>query len=237
MKPLDAQPVPFPVPRLLTEICMDEFLRHAISSPAGCPLCRAAERDEYYLLIWLTRVVGEDDARHVFEIGPLCNFHAAIFPKVAAGKATARLCRYLLAQQDAEAAETGSADDAEPGRCPICLMLAARQDQWLGSFDAVLGDERNRRLYAAGDGLCVPHLHTAQTRLGNGATTDFLDRCSCPQRERLLVGLDLFIQQGHFHAEPSTWGVWKRAREKLFGCPGLTIYLSRRCAEGAPSNA
>ena len=230
MKPLDAQPVPFPVPRLLTEICMDEFLRHAISSPAGCPLCRAAERDEYYLLVSLTRALSEDRADYMLEIGPLCNFHAAIFPKVAAGKATARLCRYLLTQQTAE---SGGFDDAEPSRCPICLMLAARQEQWLQSFAAVLRDQRYEQLYADGDGLCLPHHRAAQAYLGGGVS-DLIQRCSGAQRERLLPGLDLCIEQGHSHASPEVWGTWKRAREKLFGCSGLTIYLSLRCAEGAP---
>ncbi len=225
MKPLDAQAVPFAPPRLLAEIRMNEFLRQAISSPTGCPLCRAAERDEYYLLVWLTQAVSEDRADSMLEIGPLCNFHAAIFPKVAAGKATARLCRHLLAQQDAEATGSGSTDDAGPGRCPICLMLAARQQQWLDAFDAAMREEHNRRLYTAGDGLCVPHHRAAQAR--PGGVRDFLNRCSSPQRERLLAGLDRFIRQGHFHTEPGVWGVWKRAREKLFGCPGLTLYLPR----------
>ncbi|MGB9625886.1 MAG: hypothetical protein ACPMAQ_13600 [Phycisphaerae bacterium] len=206
---------------------MDEFLRQAISSPTGCPLCRAAEIDEYYLLISLTTALGKGGGDRMVEMGPPCNFHGTRFSKVAAGKATASLCQhFLLRRVPADLAEDGG-----PVRCPICLMLAARQRQWLDVFDAAMRDEHARRLYAAGDGLCVPHYRAAQAQAGSAR--DFLDQCASPQRERLLAGLDRFIRQGHFHTEPGVWGVWKRAREKLFGCPGLTLYLSR-CAAEAP---
>jgi len=228
MKPLDTQAVPFALPPLLAESRMDEFLRQAISSPTGCPLCRAAERDEYDLLIAMIAAVGEDAGDWNAAMAPPCNFHGTRFSKVAAGRATARLCQCLLLRQ---AAASDGADDRAAGRCPVCLTLAARQKQWLDALDAVLSDEHNRRLYAAGDGLCVPHQHAARMHLGGGATGGFLDRCSTAQRERLLAGLDRYIRQGHFHTEPGLWGIWKRAREKLFGCPGLTLCLPRRGGE------
>jgi len=202
MKPLDTQAVPFALPPLLAGSCMNEFLRQAISSPTGCPLCRAAERDEYDLLIAMIAAVGEDAGDSNTAMAPPCNFHGTRFSKVAAGRATARLCQYLLLRQ---AAASDSADDRAAGRCPVCFTLAARQKQWMDAFDVVMSDEHNRRLYAAGDGLCAPHQHAARTHLGGGATSS--------------------------HPEPGGGGIWKRAREKLFGCPGLALCLQRRGGE------
>ena len=229
------------LPKLVRDIPMGQFLREQLIAGKGCPLCRAAEHEEFRLFASLIGDVINDSSHPLLQSDPLCNRHAVFFQRVGGPKSTAHLCRHLLRRQ--LALPVGEVIELTR-RCPACELLRTRQEEWLGVLEVLLKAPLYSHAYAQGYGVCLPHYLPAMAQFTNEPVIGLLERSLRPQCERLIPQLDLVIEKGVFQVDRQVAASPERAREKLFGCAGLTDYLSlpdveadSKSVEGAISSA
>lgn len=222
MSSQEAPATPLPLPELVLNISLEQFLGEQLTAGQGCPLCRAAEHDEFALFAALVaRVVREADNPPV-GAAPLCNRHAGFFLRVGGPKPTACLCLYLLTQTPSLPTR-GVAQLTM--RCPACLALNRRQREWLATFQVLLNEQSHRDAYLRGHGLCLPHLSAATAWLTDEGILALLESSRLGQCERLIAQLELVVQRGVFRVPGPVSVCPRQTVEKLFGCPGLTDYL------------
>lgn len=211
------------LPELVRDIPMEQFLREQLGAGQGCPLCRAAEHEEFTLFASLIGDIMRDANHPLLKADPLCNRHAVFFLKVGQSKSTAHLCLHSFRRQLALPANTV----IEPTKCcPACELLRSRQREWLSVFEALINDSPCRETYTRGYGVCLPHYQAAMAQFTCNPAVELLERTLRPQCERLMPQLELVIERGALKVSRKTADSPRWALEKLFGCAGLTDYLA-----------
>ena len=84
---------------------------------------------------------------------------------------------------------------ARGGRCPACVIAEQSENTYLDLMLAHIADDNLHRAYAAGEGLCLPHLIGALERTSD---PEGFQRLVAPQVERyraMLHDLDEFIRK------------------------------------------
>ncbi len=210
------------LPELVRNLSMEPFLIEQLTIDKGCPLCRAAEHEEFNLFAALLGDIERDVNHPLLTSDLLCNRHATFFGKVGSSDTTANLCRPWL-----QRLLTASPDDPLPPKqgCPVCRLLRTRQQEWLHAMEDLLEQTQHQEAYERGHGLCFPHHRAAMTDFKNAIVIELLKRAWPAQCARLIPQLDLVINQGAFKVERQVKAAPRYALEKLFGCAGLTDYL------------
>lgn len=111
--------------------------------------------------------------------------------------------------------------------CPACEVGRGFERSYLDLLIAYLDDEEFYNAYAAGEGLCLPHLIGA---IGRVRDEMLLDRLVRPQLERYLVmlrDLDEFIRKRDHRFRHEKYGeegdVWLRAMNAIVGGAGMGL--------------
>jgi hypothetical protein len=201
---------------------MRRYLIEQMPELSGCPLCRATESDQLLLFASLLAPVRENPESILVEDLPFCNFHEVFFAKVGSTAACARLCQHLLSKCISIPFEVAA---GQVPQCQVCEALAERQADWLLVLEELLNEEAHRVAYARGYGLCLPHCAAALTRFSSHEAIASIASSFRAQCERLMPDLDAIMAQGALLVPYTVRVSAKTAREKLFGCPGLTNYL------------
>ena len=201
---------------------MKRYLLEQMTALSGCLLCRAAESDQLLLFASLLSPVREDPESILVNDLPFCNYHAVFFAKVGSTASCARLCQHLLTRAISIPFESAA---GRIPQCQLCEAMAERQADWLLVLEDLLNEESHRAAYARGHGLCLPHCAAALARFSSHEAIASIASSFRAQCERLMPDLDAIMAQGALLVPYTVRVSAKIAREKLFGCPGLTNYL------------
>ncbi len=114
----------------------------------------------------------------------------------------------------------------EPSRpCPACKIKASAAADYVGLLLAHLNDETLYAAYAAGDGLCLPHLRQALAGVQDAETLRLLAEPQVARYQGMLSDLDEYIRKRDHRFRSEKMGpegdVWLRVMNAITGGAGL----------------
>lgn len=201
------------------------LLSGALALP-GCPTCRIVATLVHDELCRLQRdvIVDPRAMADVVACGGYCATHWWYLERLASPWTNARVLLPLIERLGArvQAAASHEPPQGVPQQraCPVCKRVAVWEDTAAAAVAALGDDDTRHAPYAAGMGLCVPHL--AQT----------VERCSAPralallqdaatQAHRLAQALRTYLERHDAgeHPRGADAAAPRLAIEKLSGSP------------------
>lgn len=218
---------------------------------AGCPICRLVYKatDRYLDALLYEAVLDPDVRAKLKDSQGFCAAHVELL-RTQPGRALGVALIYrdtvkqLLASLEQARPSGGrgwlarlrgrrAADSPTVARlsptqaCPACTIGATTERDYVALLLAHLDDERLQQAYAAGEGLCLPHLLAA---LRGVPDEDTLRRLVDPQMERyrlMLSELDEFIRKRDHRFAHEKFGdegdVWLRVMNAIAGGAGMGL--------------
>lgn len=213
---------------------------------AGCPICRLIYKSTgRYLDSLLYEAVLDPDVRAKLKLSRgFCAEHVEMLARQSGralgvaliyrdiirtvtqqiGKAHEQP-RHLLARWRRKLRPNRTAAEALPEqRCPACAIAESAERACIELMVAHSADDKLSAAYAAGDGLCLPHLVRV---LAAAPDAETCQRLVAPQLERyqaMLGDLDEFIRKRDHRFRHEKMGeegdVWLRAMNAIIGGAG-----------------
>ena len=217
---------------------------------AGCPICRLARRrTARYLDSLLYEAVLDGEVRRKLKASHgFCREHVAMLhdhPGRSLGIALIyeTVLRHVIDLTEQGKLQPGSlrerlrgraatgtalADELSPEQpCPACDVKADAEQSYCSLLTSSLGDADLYSAYAAGEGLCLPHLALALEQVTD---QEALERLIQPQLARyrtMLAELGEYIRKcdHRFAGEPlgEEGDVWLRAMNAMAGGAGMGL--------------
>jgi len=206
-----------------------------------CPICSLLRQDEFDLLChW----VGVSDEKHrtsndrdkLLKSRGFCNYHFWEFERISGSYGSAEVGMGLIEEiidilQGEEGGNRflGLLEHYRNLDCPLCADMAEIEAGYIKELISLLDSDENRRKYAAGWGLCVPHLIKTIIGVKDDSLVSFLFEEEKEKMEQLELNAREYV---HKRNAPLRWeqtddekNSWFRAIEKLVGRRGTKILL------------
>ena len=204
-----------------------------------CPICSLLRQDEFDLLChW----VGVSDEKHrtsderdkLLKSRGFCNYHFWEFERISGQYGGAEICiglinKYvaILQNEQKEIRSSGVKTHYRGLDCPLCADVEKMEAGYIIELISLLDSDENRRKYAAGWGLCVPHLIKTIIGVKDDSLVSFLFEEEKEKMEQLELNAREYV---HKRNAPLRWeqtddekNSWFRAIEKLVGRRGTKI--------------
>jgi hypothetical protein len=206
-----------------------------------CPACSLLRQDEFDLLChW----VGVSDEKHrtsnerkkLLKSKGFCNYHFWAFERISGPYGSAEVGMELIEEiidilQGEEGGNRflGLLEHYRNLDCPLCADMGEIEAAYIKELISLLAFHDNRDKYAAGWGLCLPHLIQTVMQLKDDSIVSFLLETAKERLESVKSNAGDFIRK---KAPPLRWEQTKdeensgfRAIEKLVGRHGTEMLL------------
>lgn len=186
----------------------EQIVREALVG-AGCAVCRLNRAAiEGWMDSLLRDGITDVKARLRFrESGGLCAEHGRLLEERGNPLAVAILMRDLLT-------EVPPTRQAKPVRCPLCAFLSETEGRYASGLARVLEHPADRERFAAGAGLCVPHVRALLHRARRGSRAALASICEA-HLAPLAAELAEVIRKHDYRYTSEGWGpeadAWRRA--------------------------
>ncbi len=218
---------------------------------AGCPICRLVYKatDRYLDALLYEAVLDPDVRAKLKDSQGFCADHVEMLrnqPGRALGVALiyrdtlkqllksleqarpTRPSNWAARLRGAGASDSPTVMRLSPSQgCPACAIAATTEQDYIALLLAHLDDPKLHEAYAAGEGLCLPHLLAALRQVRDEET---LQRLVAPQAERyrrMLADLDEFIRKRDHRFAHEKYGdegdVWLRVMNVIVGGAGMGL--------------
>lgn len=215
-----------------SEATMDAF------SEARCPICALLRRNEFDLLCGWVGMSGEKHKKtgerdRLLQAKGFCNYHFWEFGRMSTRQGSAGVCMGFIEELIEVFRQGGKRDrlqrlsEYHRGlQCPLCADLAVQEAAHIKEIATLLELPENRKKYAEGWGLCIPHFIQTAAGVKDGSLISFLMDTQDKQLERIRTAAAGLISKTD---GPLRWEQTAdeknspvRAIEKLTGRRGLT---------------
>ena len=206
-----------------------------------CPICSLLRQDEFDLLChW----VGVSDEKHktsnerarLLKSKGFCNHHFWEFERISSSYGSAGVGMGLieeiidiLQREERGNRLSGLLEHYRNLDCPLCADMKEIEADYIKELISLLAFHDNRDKYAAGWGLCLPHLIQTVMQLKDDSIVSFLLETAKERLESVKSNAGDFIRK---NAPPLRWEQTKdeensgfRAIEKLVGRHGTEMFL------------
>jgi len=227
------------------QISMDAIMRKGNILDAflsgRCPICSLLRQNEFDLLChW----VGVSDEKHrtsnerdkLLKSRGFCNYHFWEFERIGGSYGSAEVGMGIIEEiiDILQIEERGNLFSSLLGHyrnldCPLCADMGEIEAGYIKELMFLLGFHDNRDKYAAGWGLCFPHLIQIVMQLKDDLIISFLLETAKSKLETVKLNAGEYICKRH---PPLSWEQTKdeensgfRAIEKLVGRRGTKILL------------
>jgi len=196
-------------------------------SSGRCPVCALLQEDEYNYLCHWVGASGEkykysDERFRLLKLNGFCNYHFWRLERINTYYGSARICVGLI---EKIIDDLQNQKDRLGANCPVCEDLKANESEHIKELISLLDSRDNRRRYAEGWGVCIPHLMKALTYTNSdNHLASFLVKTEKKQLERVKVNALELIRKRHsslrWQQTDDEKNSWFRAIEKLVGRRG-----------------
>jgi hypothetical protein len=198
-------------------------LRDALGD-TGCALCRlVGSAVDRYLRAILYESVNDPGLREKLRASRgFCREHAWQVQRRGSPLSISILWQDLLSLEPQPGDSRRGASNHGRRACPACVVATEAEERYLGTLLEHLEADGLHDSYAASDGLCLPHLHTALAQSPAGVK-DFLLAVESRKLGELSEELSEIIRKNDYRFREEPWGsekdAWVRATRKLAGEP------------------
>jgi len=222
------------------QISMDAIMRKGNILDAflsgRCPICSLLRQNEFDLLCrWVGRSGEEDreakERKELLKANGFCNYHFWEFGQISGQYGGAEICiglinKYvaILQNEQKEIRSSGVKTHYRGLDCPLCADMRKIETDYIIELISLLDSDENRRKYAAGWGLCIPHLIKTIIEVKDDSLVSFLFEEEKEKMEQLELNAREFVRKRN---APLRWeqtddekNSWFRAIENLVGRRG-----------------
>lgn len=203
----------------------------ALRDAKGCPLCRLGARGvERYLDSLLYESVNDPGVRaELVRARGYCTQHAHKLARMGNAFGISILYQdqvklvseFLDSLPDVPSRSTDLRGWQHAGRCPACRTQSECRSRYTSALIGGLAEEEMRSAYAAGSGLCVPHLLYALKETRSIETYRFLVSQARTKVHALLHDLREFYRKHDYRFSHEGFGEesdsWLRAIKLIVG--------------------